>query len=242
MDGNRRKAVRLRLWVTGLVVAGGSVAASLLLTHLAFHFGGGVDYRTAMTFATIIPLCIAPIAYSWNARLNWKLTQAADAMRRLALTDQLTGLANRRSIMETLDRWNGAGTPISLVLVDVDHFKAINDAYGHATGDAALIQLSVVLRQVCHEDWAVARIGGEEFVIARQGPGLDALKRAVCEIRDAMIDTPIVTGDGPVTVTASFGIAEGGPEDHVDTLLRRADEALYKAKDTGRNRMVVCAA
>ena len=155
---------------------------------------------------------------------------------RLAALDPLTGLHNRRYLetyldnLASRDRLDGA----AVIMIDVDHFKAINDRYGHASGDRALVEVAALLRACLRETDIAARFGGEEFVViadpASERPGL------LAERLRAAVESGTSTGLVPLTV--SVGIARFRPDEPRDALLVRADRALYVAKQTGRNRVV----
>lgn len=162
-----------------------------------------------------------------------------------AIRDPLTGLYNRRYIQETLprdlSRAKREGYPLALVLLDLDHFKLVNDTYGHAAGDEVLRTVSAILMQGARESDMICRYGGEEFLIALPGMSPDqALKRVQAwSLELAKTDTHV--GDATVNVTLSAGIAVypmHGAD--TDTLVARADEALYRSKDQGRNRVICC--
>jgi diguanylate cyclase len=162
-------------------------------------------------------------------------TKAAEAR-----TDALTGLANRRAfddeIAACVDDFQRSGRPCSLVLGDIDHFKKFNDAHGHQTGDEVLRGTARVLRESAGDSASVARYGGEEMAIVLPGSkaedAISALERARQAVESARFRGP----GGELRVTMSFGIAELLPGEDVAALIRRADEALYAAKQSGRNR------
>ncbi|USX27609.1 CHASE domain-containing protein [Oxalobacteraceae bacterium OTU3CINTB1] len=169
-----------------------------------------------------------------------------DELRVLATTDFLTGLPNRREFMnrlaeeqERLQRDIGACTAV--LLLDLDHFKRINDEYGHAAGDAVLRQLSELMRQDQRKIDMRGRIGGEEFAILLPGATLGKAAVFADRLRQRIADTPMVLDDGSrLTVTVSIGIAVmGGKQPGGDAALVRADQALYTAKRGGRNRVVL---
>ena len=157
-----------------------------------------------------------------------------------ARTDPLTGLANRRPFMVQLDQAiaaAGRGRPAVLALLDIDHFKAVNDALGHPAGDAALVTLAeVCLREVRAGD-AVARLGGEEFGILFDGSALAAAERVCERLRRAIEAQPMLGPKGPFRITASFGLAELHAGDAAEAVVAAADGALYAAKHAGRNRL-----
>jgi diguanylate cyclase (GGDEF)-like protein/PAS domain S-box-containing protein len=165
-----------------------------------------------------------------------------DEMAWLAATDPLTGLANRRRFLKAA-REEVAGAPshgkgLSLIMVDVDHFKAINDSHGHDSGDLALTALAEILTRNLREEELVGRIGGEEFAVLL--PGTDPRRAAAVaeRLRSRVAETGIHGTDTPFQITISLGIAAWrGPHETVDRLLARADEELYAAKQAGRNRV-----
>lgn len=172
-----------------------------------------------------------------------ELTRTRDQMRHFAEHDDLTGLWNHRIITERLraevERSAREGQPLSVILADIDHFKDINDTFGHLAGDVVLREIaSIFLRSVRVYD-SVGRYGGEEFLIVLPGSGFENARHRAEELRKAIEAAQIVDGDNPVPVTSSFGVASGFPsEDDVEAAIRAADTALYRAKENGRNCVV----
>lgn len=162
-----------------------------------------------------------------------------------AQIDALTGLANRKTFLEVagllLDRSAASGDPISLILFDLDHFKSINDSYGHAMGDKVLEQFGAATRHVLRSSDVVGRIGGEEFAVVL--PGSSALAAAVVadRIRHAFAAACATLEMADIRPTLSGGIVDAadGAGTTLDVMFARADEALYEAKKEGRNRIVV---
>ena len=170
-----------------------------------------------------------------------ELLRARELMRHHAEHDDLTGLWNHRIIIERLRgevaRARREGLPISLILVDLDHFKGINDTFGHPCGDLALKEIgAVLLRSVRTYDW-VGRYGGEEFLLILPGSNLVSARLRAEHLRQAVEFAHISSGKGAIKVTASFGVVSGFPADY-ESLLHTADKALYRAKDLGRNCVV----
>ncbi len=174
--------------------------------------------------------------------LQEELLQAREALREQATHDGLTGLWNRTSILgkldEELSRASRGGNPVSVLMVDLDRFKSINDSRGHLAGDAVLREAARRLTSSARRYDAVGRYGGEEFLVVL--PGCDADDAAVQaeRVREAIGGTPFLLPCQPVAVTASLGVACSSrclPE----TLVREADDALYMAKAAGRNLVVV---
>ena len=157
-------------------------------------------------------------------------------MRTLAVTDVLTGLPNRRALTDALVSHLALaqrGTQaLSVILIDVDHFKQINDQHGHAAGDATLIQLGSLLQAQVRGSDRVGRWGGEEFLVIAPATTLAAVNDVAERIRETVAGWAFPHGD-PVTV--SLGLTQVLPGDGIDTLLQRADRALYRAKRRGRN-------
>ena len=169
--------------------------------------------------------------------------EANEALRRSITCDHLTGLANRRAFFEVADmelqRWYRIPRPLSLVMVDADHFKRINDRHGHAAGDAVLRHLAAALSAQCSGVDVAARFGGEEFVLLLPGRTIDSACRLAERLRDALASTPVMVDDVPISCSISAGVAtmESGVGS-ITTLLQRADAALYAAKAAGRNRVL----
>ena len=166
-------------------------------------------------------------------------------LREQALRDPLTGLHNRRYLFEVaprlLDLAERQSSPLCVVLIDLDRFKAVNDQWGHATGDRVLRAFAALLTHSLRRSDVLCRHGGEEFVIVMPDIGLDsatAMLRRLLQSTEQMADA---TPDEPLpTVTFSAGVAVFPRHgDKLDQLLSRADRALYKAKDSGRARIVV---
>ncbi len=169
-----------------------------------------------------------------------ELERQAIDMQRLAMSDALTGLANRRAIMGALElaivAAASSGAPLAVLLCDIDHFKRINDSFGHIAGDEVLAAFGLRLGTAIRAPEAAGRYGGEEFLLLLPGDP-DALAGRVSSIRSAITDTPYVFGEAERTVTSSGGLAFLRAGDTAVSLLERADAALYKAKENGRNRI-----
>jgi diguanylate cyclase (GGDEF)-like protein len=163
---------------------------------------------------------------------------------RLAATDSLTGLPNRRYFSEVgnreVERIHRFGGRAAAIMIDFDHFKAINDTYGHAAGDEVLRRLGRVLLDNSREVDLVGRLGGEEFAVVLPGADLEATACVAEKLRRIVSGEAVNTGLGTIFTTASFGVAEVWWDDRsIDDVLERADAALYNAKADGRNRVEV---
>ena len=166
----------------------------------------------------------------------------SDNLRKASYSDHLTGLSNRRAFFEAADlelkRRKKAARPVSLIMIDADHFKAINDRHGHPAGDAVLSQLAQTMRGVCRQVDVLARIGGEEFAIILPSVALDAALAIAERLRAEVDKTPAIYEQRPIAYSISAGVAVMDDTlDGFDGLIKRADEALYLAKRRGRNQV-----
>ncbi|AMM25798.1 sensor domain-containing diguanylate cyclase [Variovorax sp. PAMC 28711] len=181
-------------------------------------------------------------AYSLIIRDISDRREATEALRQSVSSDYLTGLANRRTFFEAanleLQRWSRMPRPLSAVMIDADHFKKINDVYGHASGDAVLRHLAAGMSFTFHAMDIVARLGGEEFVVLMPGITLEAAQAIALRLCRS-IEAQSVDVDGTlIRYTISAGVATMEEDiDGVDELLHRADQAMYSAKLKGRNRV-----
>jgi diguanylate cyclase (GGDEF)-like protein len=182
-----------------------------------------------------------------RVRAEEALRFANEQLAQLALQDPLTGLANRRKFAERFEydmaRAVRAGTPLSLLMVDIDHFKETNDRHGHLAGDACLTAIAGLLTRSVRSVDLVARFGGEEFVILLPDMGAEASLLAAERMR-ALVEAEPIRAAGceePIALTVCIGAATapGSVSLSLDELLGRADDAAYRAKRLGRNR--VCA-
>lgn len=161
----------------------------------------------------------------------------------LAATDALTGLANRMKLIEVFERERSHarrnGTPLALVFLDIDHFKQINDRFGHSAGDTALCHFANVLSQRLRSNDLFCRIGGEEFAVLLPGVSQNLAVGVADTLRERLAETPLSLSDTSLRMTLSAGIASLGEDgDGLDELMQAADRRTYAAKRGGRNRVV----
>lgn len=180
-----------------------------------------------------------------NASLEQRVKERTLELEKLAVTDPLTGVWNRREIMGYLsheaERSRRHRHPLSVMMIDMDHFKKINDVYGHQTGDAVLIAASTVFTQHCRKNDEVGRYGGEEFLILLPDTTLAEAKSFAERIRHEIEMLQVQTsGETHVETMCSIGVAQFNVAQSESELIRAADDALYRAKTNGRNQ-VVCA-
>ena len=250
LPGDADQPKSIRLWVSLLPYAFVPAVGGLLLYTLSVS--GDEQLQHGVIAGSVILLLMAlarqVLEILENARLSARLFDQNDALQRvnlrleqLATTDPLTGLANHRAMVTILDkeveRARRYGRPCSLLFLDLDHFKALNDSLGHQDGDAALKEVSQVLRAAVRGIDTVGRWGGEEFVIILpEAPAVDAT--AVAERVRAQVAQHLFTQCGGVHLTCSIGVATY-PDDAEgrDALVELADRAMYVAKHLGRNQV-----
>lgn len=223
----------------GLAVAGGFLCGAGTIYFSRFSDSPelvntiGVS-NVAMASAVIVAL--SHVAEYTRERSERRLAEQAS-------TDALTGLANRnylkRAFQQELDRAGRRPAPLSLLLMDLDHFKRVNDQFGHEAGDAALVHVAWVLRERLRATDVACRQGGEEFAIMLVDTDGSTAAGVAEALRASLEATPLPHGGTTIPLTASMGVAELGVDgDDLDRLLAAADERLFEAKDQGRNRVV----
>ena len=243
-DGGLRRERSRRLMFGLLLVTAVSLSlrVALLLPQYSedMHFLSPALERT-LAFAPSVLLAQG----GGLALVLMHLERSATQARTLALTDALTGCVNRRALearaRSALAHAARHGQPLSLVIVDLDHFKRVNDTHGHAAGDLALTHAGQLLRDAVRPDDVVARFGGEEFCVLLRDTASEPARIAAERLRAAIAASPVPTPAGPLPLTASLGVATARPDEPWEALFHRADEALYAAKHGGRDRVTVAA-
>jgi diguanylate cyclase (GGDEF)-like protein len=182
-----------------------------------------------------------PVSEELYARLRTaeRLLRQQRELIVLANLDSLTGVFNRRAFFEKTGDLADAGRRFAAVMLDIYHFKNVNDTYGHDVGDQVLRVIGAEARK---DKTILGRLGGEEFAIVLEGSSLDAAILYAEELREKLAALSFETAGQTFSVTASFGVAERAPQESIDLLLKRADAALYQAKRAGRNRVMAVAA
>ncbi|MDX2004978.1 MAG: GGDEF domain-containing protein [Meiothermus sp.] len=231
-----RQATRVSLLMFGVFLLAGTLA---LIQQPASVFLGQLNtliqlYASLLTYLLVTRLLLALKERSALLHLE------ANRFFHLAHTDALTDTANRRSMIvaieATLGRSRATGQPVSLILLDLDRFKQINDRYGHEVGDQVLVRVATQLKGHLRKTDLVGRWGGEEFVLLLPETPLEEAVR-LAERLKAKLAEPSV--DGLPDTSASFGVAQAVVEDDCDELVSRADRAMYLSKQSGGNRVVV---
>ena len=170
------------------------------------------------------------------------LIKMQQSLQKLVEQDLLTGLYNRRSgeklLKHVCEKYAKDKTPFCVAIGDVDHFKCVNDTYGHECGDVALTELSARMKEHMQGRGFVARWGGEEMLLVYGGVHLDGAAAYMQELLEAIRTKPVVYGDVQINITMTFGLTEGNDE-KIEHIIRDADEKLYQGKNSGRNQIVV---
>lgn len=209
----------------------------LVMTQMAAD--STLNVRAALIFVVLVVALHATLMVLVAGRLMSEL-------RRLSRHDALTGLLNRRAMEEMLDaqvaRSRRSGEPFVLMMLDLDHFKRINDQHGHAVGDLALKHVSALLGSAIGQADCLARFGGEEFVLLMPAAALSRGEPVAERLRELLSATPLTHAAQSVALSVSIGVAQWrGAGDELSQLLLRADAALFQAKVQGRNRVVLAA-
>lgn len=242
----RLGAVRFTALIT-LFAVGASLAITLIVDALFPPPPQMVAFTLGLT--VLIPLLVAPVVAWFIVRLMFEAEHARRVAERLAVTDPLTRAFNRRHFFEvgerTLAQAHGQREALSVLLLDIDNFKAVNDRHGHAVGDRVLTQVAQACTDEMREHDLLARFGGEEFAVLLPATGLVEAASVAERLRLA-VELLAVTGadDAAVRPTVSIGVATSrlGHAPTLDALLATADQAMYAAKRGGRNRVITEAA
>ncbi|AVP99720.1 GGDEF domain-containing protein [Ahniella affigens] len=239
-DGQRELEISGRMMTGVLLFCGGIVGARAIsapfLPPPTHDNPGLINVLGGMVGAIFPVVCTTAFLMMATERSRIRLLRAA-------VTDELTGLPNRRALTAEAKRGLAqiqGGTQLGLILLDIDHFKSINDTHGHDIGDKALLHIAGLLRQGVQGIAMAGRFGGEEFLVVLPGANLDttiAMAESLCA---ALRATPLNLPDLSLPITASFGVSMvRANDDAIDRALARADAALYRAKSSGRNRVAV---
>ena len=239
-DGVRRLYGFTRL--SGAADGEGPVLALGVPTDVAFATLRRLERRNLIVLALVTSLAVAVAVLGGQ-----RLVRLFGGMQRMAERDALTGLGNRRRLRaageEEYRRAGRFGHPLAALMLDLDHFKQVNDRYGHGAGDDVLREVAHRIQATVREIDVPARYGGEEFAVVLPETGLDTAHEVAERIRRAVAGAPIATRQGPVAVTLSAGVAvTDARSGDLGALLEAADGALYQAKAAGRNRVAVASA
>lgn len=240
-DRNARKII-LRRTLQGMMMGSGAPLGWALIQSLR-----GIDLADDIAANTILYLYMLLATMSVFAGFGFYVGRQEGQMQQRALRDTLTGLYNLRHFRDRLDSEitdaRRQATPLSLIFFDLDHFKRVNDTYGHAAGDVVLAEISRTVSDVLRRNELLARIGGEEFAILLPHTELEQASNLADRILETLRHAPIDIGtEQPLTVTMSLGVVELAPGEQARAFVERADEAMYQAKENGRNQSYIAPA
>ncbi len=232
----RRRETAATLYTLGVAAGVGGMLVTALTLRGALEVT--LPHYHATGIGSMLEATLLGLALVARMRLGRKAHRQAEHM---AMRDPLTGLWNRRGFADIAERiWSGTPAqqqPLSLVVLDIDHFKRINDLHGHDTGDRVLVALAKSLTQHCRHGDEVARWGGEEFIVLLPGTHLAQAVGLAERLRQAVGQLDLRAGGTPLPLTVSLGVAERRPHQRLEALITEADMLLYRAKRQGRNRV-----
>jgi diguanylate cyclase (GGDEF)-like protein len=233
------------MWLFIAIVTIISVGVSQFSLVSLYLILGDAAFGRANAFymAALVPVLVAiPVCYA-TARTALQLSVAHARLKELAHTDELTGLTNRRSFFERADEILTAasdeGESLALLVIDADYFKQLNDTYGHATGDAALQFITERLQICVRKTDLLCRLGGEEFAILLPGMDESGAAKLADRILEKVASQPMVRDSMIIEMSVSCGVADTTVSYDMTPLFKAADDALYAAKNDGRNRRVL---
>ncbi|MGE4518495.1 MAG: GGDEF domain-containing protein [Desulfobacteraceae bacterium] len=231
--GMFRLKIRQFLILTCLIIA----SYSAIIVLLSIYHPETIDIRLEM-----IRLLVLSVVFTWFSFLGGYINRLREKVEELATKDELTKLCNRRRLFEVLDREVELArrqySPFTLLMVDIDNFKSINDTYGHLAGDQVLREVGAAMKKTIRTVDYVGRYGGEEFLVILSYPSLENAVVCANRIRQIIEDLSIEFSSHKISVTISTGSTVYCPEESLDTTLARADKALYMAKARGKNTVV----
>ena len=236
---NRRDMIKVTVFLTLLIMV-----ASLLITLFLHHLTNTAIGYLGIVSALLAPTLIAPIIIYKFLDIIRQLRLAHELLENLSQEDYLTGVYNRRHLEMTASKEFSLGRrhdfPVSIMIMDLDRFKQINDTYGHLVGDQVLIELTQCVYEMIRQTDIFGRYGGEEFVLFMPHTALEDALMLAERIRQAVADRSFESDSGTLNVTISLGVATMTPKTNtLEDLILNADLALYRAKEQGRNRVEV---
>ena len=230
------RAICAAIWIT-LAVVVGSLSITTICTYLV---QGQLPDPLALFIAAVTPALIVPGACFLNMRLVYQLRSANERLAALSETDPLTDTLNRRRFVEIAERELALAQrhryPTTVVLLDFDNFKKVNDRYGHHVGDDVLVGSIEVMKTVVRQSDVLGRFGGEEFILLLPHTSAEGAVALVNRLREAVANTAIELPTGRLHVTLSAGcLTCGVSSSSLDAMVQRADELLYQSKANGRD-------
>ena len=232
----KRRVVRRVVKITLSAV----IASVAITAGLGYLVNGSPPDTLGMLIAIIAPALIASVGSYPNIHLSQQLHHVNEQLKSLSETDPLTNTLNRRRFMQVAERELALAErhcyPTSVVLIDFDDFKQVNDKYGHAAGDTALVQTIGVMQSVIRDTDVLGRFGGEEFILLLPHTACEGAEHLAQRMLDKVAQTPVQLEDTSLTITISAGsVTCETSRRPLDVLMSRADELLYESKQNGRN-------
>lgn len=243
-----------KFMLIGSLLSAGTIAVSVPLTYWVMQDMGSEALNRALILSVLLPLGLVTLAWTALNKILMVMTRTNLNLRRAADIDSLTCLSNRaafcrrgRELFERTQRLKLYTGPdanaqhpktMALIMVDVDHFKQINDQLGHLAGDQALRHISTIISKCCRQSDMPSRWGGEEFAILLEDADRKAAEAVAERIRQLVYEEPMIWENKPIQITLSAGVTEFCSKDQkLEDIVLRADLALYHAKASGRNRV-----
>ncbi len=220
-----------------------AVSMAVISSVITFQIGMPDTLRDFMGTTVAVALFVSVPMAALAAQYDLRVRRSNERLERLASTDPLTGLMNRRSFLSSVGdeqaRMQRSGNCAAIALVDLDWFKQLNDTFGHAFGDQVLCEVAILLSdELRHPFDKVCRWGGEEFIVLTSNVTRDQARLVFERLRTRIEAHVFEQGEATIHVTASFGAARICSDSDTETIIRSADDALYEAKASGRNRVV----
>ncbi len=240
---NNKKDVLLATAATTLF----AVLVSVLVTWLALVLTGQTEQhnlKMALSIAVIVPLIVASLVSYKGFDLVRQVVQSKKKIKELSRFDDLTTVFNRRYFMQLAERELSLGarhkTPVALMMLDLDHFKRVNDSLGRMVGDEVLLTSARIIADTIRVTDVIGRYGGEEFLVMAPNTDSNGAADLAERIRIAFEKTPIMAGERGVRITVSIGaVSSEGHALSLDAMIQAADDSMYQAKEQGRNRTVM---
>ncbi|MEP2630769.1 MAG: GGDEF domain-containing protein [Rhizobiaceae bacterium] len=233
MESTMRFDTKKKVYFAVIATTVISILMSLLITGI---IQGGLGKFEAIAPAFLVPLCVAPLVSFWGYSQAHKIEELNMKLQHLLNHDELTNVHSRSYFFDAAAN-DPAKEAAVFLMIDADHFKDINDTYGHQIGDKALRHLSDLISRQCRKSDVVARLGGEEFGIYMPKTDIGTAELLAERIRSRVFESPLMVEGFEIPVSTSIGMAVRNPAEKIEDVLKRADIALYQAKTEGRNRV-----
>lgn len=228
---------KMHLWI---FVVGWTIISIILSVVITFGIAGAPVDRSSIIATIGSPLIIAPIVAIGTGHMMLKFHLLTQKLQHALERDHLTDIYNRKYFMERLEALP-AETEAAVLMIDIDHFKRVNDTYGHFVGDAVIQHVAQTLASECREGDLVARFGGEEFVVFLCDTKIEDSRYFADRLLKAISENAVCTEGVKVPVTVSIGLSRKERSHKMEDVIRGADTALYDAKQRGRNRVAEAA-